>query len=128
MKKLFILISALLFITNAFSQVITVSILATGFTRPDCIQWSGLPNDDRLFVIEKPGRIRIINRLTGAVTATPFLNITSIVNSTGNEEGLLGLAFDPHYASNGYFYVDYIIPGGNIVIARYQVSAFPDTA
>jgi glucose/arabinose dehydrogenase len=129
MKKfLLTIISIALFSTNTFAQVITVSTLSTGFTRPVCIQNSGLPNDDRLFIIEKVGRIRIINRITGAVTVTPFLNITSRVGSSGNEQGLLGLAFHPDYATNGYFYVDYTNLSGSTVIARYQVSSFADTA
>jgi glucose/arabinose dehydrogenase len=129
MKKIFLaIICAALFFSNTFSQVITVSALSTGFTRPVCIQNSGMPNDDRLFVIEKAGRIRIIDRVTGTVTVTPFLNITSRVGSSGNEQGLLGLAFHPDYANNGYFYVDYTNLSGRTIIARYQVSSFPDTA
>jgi hypothetical protein len=60
-----------------------------------------------------------------------FLDITSRVKSSGNEQGLLGLAFHPDYANNGYFFVHYTNyngPAGNEVIARYQVSAFADTA
>jgi glucose/arabinose dehydrogenase len=126
MKKLLLLFSLLYL--NSSAQVIVTSTLCSGFTRPVCIQNTGLPNDDRIFIIEKPGRIRIVNRLTGAVTATPFLNIVSRVGSSGNEQGLLGLAFHPNYASNGYFYVDYTNLSGHTVIARYQVSSNPDTA
>jgi glucose/arabinose dehydrogenase len=128
MKKLLLISILLACYVFSPAQVMNVTTLSTGFTRPVCIQNTGLANDDRLFILEKVGRIRIINRLTGAVTATPFLNITSIVNSSGNEEGLLGLAFHPDFANNGYFYVYHTITGGNNVIARYQVSAFPDTA
>jgi glucose/arabinose dehydrogenase len=76
------------------------------------------PNDMlRLFVVEKGGRIRILNRANGAVIAT-FLDISSLV-STGSEQGLLGLAFDPQYDSNRRFYVSYTDSSGNSVIARY---------
>src|SRR5215207_11152218 len=62
------------------------------------------PGDPRLFVAEKGGRIRIIEN--GAVLPQPFLDISAQV-STGSEQGLLGLAFDPSYATNGRFVVNY---------------------
>ena len=73
----------------------------------------------------------IIDRTTGALNPVSFLDITSKVYSTGNEQGLLSLAFHPDYANNGYFYVFYnrqISGSYYTVLARYQVSAFPDTA
>src|SRR5881409_825721 len=65
-----------------------------------------VPNDDsgRLFVLEQGGRIRIIQN--GALVATPFLDITSKVES-GGEKGLLGLAFHPSFSSNRRFFVYY---------------------
>jgi glucose/arabinose dehydrogenase len=83
----------------------------------------------RLFIVEQPGRIRIYNG--SQLLATPFLNITNIVNSNGSEQGLLGLAFDPDFADNGYFYVNYTGKNGvgDTVIARYHVSdATPNDA
>ena len=87
----------------------------------------------RLFVIERSGRIRIIKN--GALQATPFLDIQSIVKSSGSEQGLLGLAFHPAYANNGKFYVAYTAPrtgdtGGSVLTLRqYTVSAGnPDIA
>lgn len=62
--------------------------------------------DERLFIVEQPGRIRIYQPGTGLLT-TPFLDISGPVDDSGNEMGLLGLAFHPNYASNGYFYVNY---------------------
>jgi glucose/arabinose dehydrogenase len=132
MKRHFYLMAVVaLLVNSAFSQVITVSTMTTGLNRPVVITNSGLPGDDRLFVIEKVGRIRIIDRNSGVMNPVSFLNITSRVKSTGNEQGLLGLAFHPDYANNGYFYVHYTNyngPVGNEVIARYQVSSFADTA
>ena len=85
------------------------------------------PGDDgRLFVVEKGGSIKIVSKRTNALLGT-FLDISSLV-STGSEQGLLGLAFDPLYASNGRFYVSYTDSGGNSVIARYLVSADPNVA
>src|SRR5262245_45531689 len=77
----------------------------------------------RLFIVEQPGRIMIYN---GAqLLATPFLDIHAIVNSGDTEQGLLGLAFDPQFATNGYFYVDYIdksSTAGKTIVARYRRS------
>ena len=75
----------------------------------------------RLFVVEKGGVIKIVDRATNALIGT-FLDISSLV-STGNEQGLLGLAFDPQYAFNRRFYVSYTDVTGNSVIARYLRSA-----
>lgn len=65
----------------------------------------GRPND--LFVLDQRGFIQVLNLQTGTFNATPFLNIQSLVDDGGNEQGLLGLAFDPNYETNGYFYVNY---------------------
>ncbi|HKP86315.1 MAG TPA: PQQ-dependent sugar dehydrogenase [Blastocatellia bacterium] len=76
---------------------------------------------NRLFVIEKIGRIRVAQ--PGASTTTVFLDIVARVLSSGNEQGLLGLAFHPQYSINGRFFVYYTRPGdGAIVIAEYRVS------
>lgn len=80
----------------------------------------------RLFVVEKAGRIRIVRN--GQLVERPFLDITSRVRSSGYEQGLLGLAFDPAYRQNGRFYVNYIDLSGNTIIARYTVSGDPDLA
>ena len=71
----------------------------------------------RLFVVEKGGKIKIVDRATSALIGT-FLDISSLI-STGGEQGLLGLAFDPQYANNRRFYVSYTDVDGNSVIARY---------
>jgi glucose/arabinose dehydrogenase len=84
------------------------------------------PKDDpRLFIVEQPGRIRIVK--DGALLATPFLDITSRVVA-GGERGLLSLAFDPAYATNGRFYVYYTGAQGDIFVDRFTVSADPDVA
>lgn len=84
------------------------------------------PRDiSRLFIVEKPGRIRILK--WGSLLPAPFLDLTGQV-STGSEQGLLGLAFHPDYANNGWFFVNYTNTSGNTVVARYRVSANPDVA
>ena len=83
----------------------------------------------RLFVVEQTGVIRVFQTSRTVASSSVFLDISSRV-LFGGEQGLLGLAFHPNYAVNGYFYVDYV--AGNptrTVIARYSVSANnPDQA
>jgi uncharacterized repeat protein (TIGR03806 family) len=77
---------------------------------------------NRLFVVERAGLIVVITNLA-APTRTVFLNMASRVNA-GGEGGLLGLAFHPNYASNGYFFVYYTYTNGFANrTARYQVSS-----
>jgi glucose/arabinose dehydrogenase len=77
----------------------------------------------RLFIVEQGGRIRILDLTATPPTLNPapFLQIGGL--STGNEQGLLGLAFHPNYAANGVFFVNYNDAAGEIVIARYAVAA-----
>jgi glucose/arabinose dehydrogenase len=88
--------------------------------RPVDLQADG---SGRLFVLEKAGRIRIIEN--GQMLETPFLDITDRVGSDANEQGLLGLAFHPKYQENGRFFVNYTDTNGDTVIARFQVSSDP---
>jgi len=79
----------------------------------------------RLFVVEQGGRIRVLNHDT--LLATPFLSISGHIVA-GGEQGLLGLAFHPHYAQNGQFYVYFTAPNGDIRVVRYLVTADPNIA
>ncbi|HUR93805.1 MAG TPA: PQQ-dependent sugar dehydrogenase [Gemmatimonadales bacterium] len=82
--------------------------------------------DGRLFIVEKGGAIRIVKE--GTLLSAPFLDLTGRV-STGGEQGLLGLAFDPAYADNGRFVVHYTDVGGNTVVSLFRVSSGdPDRA
>ncbi len=83
------------------------------------------PADPRLFVVEKTGGIRIVKE--GLLLEAPFLDLSAKV-SGGSEQGLLGLAFDPDYATNGRFVVHYTDLAGNTALSRLQVSADPDRA
>jgi len=81
----------------------------------------------RLFVVEKGGVIKVVDRATNALIGT-FLNISSLVSTTG-EQGLLGLAFHPNYDLNGFFYVNLINLNGDTEIRRYHVpSITPNVA
>lgn len=112
-----------LFFTAFFSicnsQTISLTNFASGFSNPVALVNAG---DSRLFVVQKAGLIRILNA-DGTTNATPFLNLSSLTTSSG-EQGLLGLAFHPNYVSNGYLYVNYTRSSdGSTVIARYTRNA-----
>jgi glucose/arabinose dehydrogenase len=83
------------------------------------------PGDPRLFVVEKPGRIRVFGGAGGDL----FLDATGVVDDGGSEQGLLGLAFHPAYAENGRLFVHYTGRGGETTLAEYRVSSDdPDRA
>jgi glucose/arabinose dehydrogenase len=84
------------------------------------------PGDGRLFLVEKPGLIRILQ--DGRILAAPFLDIRDRVGSRGSEQGLLGLAFHPRYGENGLFFVDYTDTNGDTAVARFRVSSDPNRA
>lgn len=120
MKKLdTTLLFTLFLILGRIHAQVSLTNFATGFTRPCDITNCG---DDRLFVVEQGGKIWILDK-NGVKLATPFLDIDPKVGSNGNEQGLLGLAFDPDYGHNGYFYVNYTDNNGDTKISRFSVSA-----
>jgi glucose/arabinose dehydrogenase len=91
------------------------------FVRPLDLQHPG-DGTNRLFVVEQAGRIFVFPNDPGVSSATLFLDIRDRVNDSGNEEGLLGLAFHPDYRSNGFFYVNYTADNPRrTVIARFRV-------
>ena len=102
---------------------ISLTPVVSGFNSPTYLTHAF---DERLFVLEQGGRIYVVE--DGQRLEPPFLDITDRVGSQGNEQGLLGLAFHPNYAGNGYFYVDYTNTAGDTVIARYRVSDDPNRA
>lgn len=102
-----------------------LEVVANGFVQPLHVQDAN-DGSDRLFIVEKGGTIRII--VDDAVVETPFLDLTDRVGSSGNEQGLLGLAFAPNYTKSGFFYVYYTDLDGNTVVSRFSVTEDPDTA
>ena len=99
------------------------TLVATGLDEP--LFLTAPPGDPRLFVLEREGRIVLV--ASGVVRTTPFLDIETQVGTAG-EGGLLGLAFDPDFAANGFFYVYYTDLNGDSVLSRFRVSANPDLA
>jgi hypothetical protein len=106
-------------------------LVAGGLSRPVAIRAAG-DGSGRLFVVEQAGRIMVLRG--GEVLATPFLDIASRVDSSGNEQGLLGLAFHPEHEANGSFFVNYTYdpPGSGpdtTRVSRFTVAAGdPDRA
>jgi hypothetical protein len=106
---------------------LNLQLINTGFTLTSPLFLTAPPGDTaRLFVVEQGGLIKVVNRNTNAPIGT-FLDISGLILA-GGERGLLGMAFDPLYASNGRFYVSYTDSGGSTVVARYLVSSNPDVA
>ncbi len=92
---------------------------ATGLNNPLAMKHAG---DERMFVCEQnTAQVRILDA-NGDIIGT-FINISSIVNSSGSERGLLGIAFHPNYSENGYFYLNYTNLQGHSEVRRYTVSA-----
>src|SRR6267142_2245129 len=87
------------------------------------------PGDSRLFIAERPGRIRVVQG--GVLQTTPFLDISTRVTSNHGEAGLLSFAFHPQYLTDPqkqFVFVHFIEPAagninGDIVVERYQVSS-----
>lgn len=100
---------------------VSLATVSGGFEQPVFVAQP--PGDtNRLFVVEQPGRIRIIE--DGQRVEQPFLDISDIVETAGSEQGLLGLAFHPDFASNGRFFVYYTAREGDgtNTLAEYHVS------
>jgi len=98
---------------------------ATGLDNPVVVTHCG---DDRLFVVERSGVVRIVSD-SMTVEPVPFLDIQDSVDDGFNEQGLLGLAFEPDYLTTGYFYVFYnhADPATNR-LSRFQVTEDPNVA
>ena len=118
--------------TIAVSAGPAAEVVATGLS--GALFVTAPPGDTaRIFVVRRGGTIQIIEN--GTLLSTPFLDVSTLIVS-GGEQGLLGMAFHPDYAVNGYFYVDYTdLAGedstdqaGDTRLVRYQVSADPNVA
>ena len=108
-------------VTNGGSDAFAVRRVGVGFAQPLFV--APVPDGSgRVFVVEKAGRIRILNPQTGAINALPFLDIRGAI-STDSERGLLGLATAPDFATTGTFYVHLTNLAGDIEIRRYQTLA-----
>jgi len=119
--KIILLMAALcLLAAPSGAQDVAAVRVASGLDQP--LYVTSPPGDtSRLFIMEQvTARIKILKE--GEVLSEPFLDLGPRVSDSGGERGLLGLAFHPNYAQNGWFYVHYTDNDGNTVVARYQRS------
>ena len=126
MRRLFLALMALLLIpasTQAHAAIdprlvrATLVTVARGLNQP--VALSHPPGDSRLFVVERPGRVRVI--VNGVLLSTPFLDISSKVNTSG-EGGLLSIAFRPDYRTNGIYFVAYTDANMTLRVVRYHAT------
>lgn len=105
----------------AASEPISTEVYVSGLASPlDFVQNTEFDNIQ--YVVQQNGIIRVIQ--DGALLPANFLNVSSRL-STGGERGLLGMALDPDFADNGYFYLNYTTNGSNFGdthIARYRLA------
>ena len=111
-------------------DLLSLEEFAAGLSQPVGVMHAG-DQSGRVFLLEQSGLIKVVK--IGRINATPFLDLTAIIDNASNEQGLLGLAFHPDYTTNGYFFVNYTRDPGSgndlTTVARYQVSAGnPDIA
>src|SRR5262245_659165 len=106
---------------SATQAQLTSFRVGSGFTNPLFATYApGEPNT--LYVVEKAGNVRPLNLTTGVIGST-FLNLPSFVTvTTDSERGLLGLAFDPNYATNNRFFVFYTDTVGALQVDRFTTS------
>jgi glucose/arabinose dehydrogenase len=97
--------------------VLALQTVMTGLNSP--IFLTAPVGDTRLFIVERGGKIRIVQN--GVLLNTPFLDISGSTTTNG-ERGLLSMAFHPQYASNGFFFIYYTDINGNIAIDRFSLS------
>ncbi len=98
---------------------LTFSRLATGLTQPILV--TSAPGTSRLFVVEREGRIRVYSK--GKLLSTSYLDLRSKVNSSGGEEGMLGLAFAPDFAKTHRLWVTYTTSNGSLRLSRFTASS-----
>jgi glucose/arabinose dehydrogenase len=129
--------------TTTTPPTLAFTTVVNGLTKPVLVTNAG-DGSNRLFIVQQTGQILIFKN--GSLNATPFLDISSVSDFTDGdtEQGLLGLAFDPNYGTNGYFYIAYTATTNNAAcpylptnvdicpyattLARYHVSSNPDLA
>jgi glucose/arabinose dehydrogenase len=98
----------------------TTTQVAYGLRRPTAL---AAPDDGtgRLFITEKPGTVRVYHPDTG-LARTPLIDITSAIDESGNERGLLGIALPPDFADSQDVYLAYTaLPDGAVTLARYRL-------
>jgi glucose/arabinose dehydrogenase len=101
------------------------AMIASGFTKPLGMA-SHVGDSQLIYILEQGGRILVIENQE--LRSEPFLDISNKVRTQGSEQGLLGIALDPNYQTNGIFYLNYSDLAGDTVIARYLAAEDRKTA
>ncbi len=105
---------------GAAPPTLDLQLVANQLTNVTVIAHAG-DGSGRLFIAQQNGLIKVFSGTS--ILPTPFLNISSLLTASGSEEGLLGLAFDPGYVTNGHLYVYYTHTTGNSnIVARFTAS------
>ena len=116
------ILAALPALSTAQEPTIALEPVADGFVRPVFVTADGV-NPDRLYVVEQTGTVRIVEN--GSLLTEPFMDVSKIVRSEGNEQGLLSIAFAPDYATSGEVYAGFTSNrgkgAGNSTVARFLV-------
>ncbi|MGH9334983.1 MAG: PQQ-dependent sugar dehydrogenase, partial [Vicinamibacteria bacterium] len=127
MQTAFRSLSAFLSLSSSsllLASPINLRPLVDGLDSPVSLAHAG-DGSGRLFIVQQGGQIRVFDG--SQLLAAPFLDLSPVVSS-GTEQGLLGLAFHPHYETNGFFFVNFTDVAGDTRIVRFQVSADPNVA
>ncbi|MCL4435942.1 MAG: PQQ-dependent sugar dehydrogenase [Thaumarchaeota archaeon] len=110
--------------TNTSNIRLEVAFPNLSFERMVYLTHVGGSTDQRLFLVLQQGEILVFPNRKDVNSTKTFLNITGRVDSTGNEQGLLGLAFDPDFQRNGYLYVYYTAASpSRSVLSRFTLSS-----
>ena len=127
-SRVALVVGCLLVLATAARAAAAVTLQPVG-TFNDPINIASPPGDPRLFVVERAGTVQVVHD----GTTSQFLDISSMVRDTG-EQGLLSMAFDPNFASNGLFYVFFTDNGsggagvGDNHVDEFRVSSNPNVA
>ena len=105
-------------VTPSF-RVLGMTVVADNLDNPLFV--TAPVGDPRLFIVEREGRIRVVEN--GQLLATPFLDLTTDVSTFGNERGMLGLAFHPDFAANRRFFVTFTGNDGGIHLEEFTAQA-----
>jgi glucose/arabinose dehydrogenase len=98
--------------------------VARGLARPVLLVVAPGDARKRMYIVEQPGRVRVLEN--GKLATTPFFTMDRKI-STGNEQGLLGLAFHPEFQNNGLLYINYTADDKDTHIVEYKVARNGET-
>lgn len=97
---------------------LALEVVVDGLSAP--LYLAAPDGDPRLFVVEQGGQVRLVR--AGALLGDPWLDVGGALATGGNEQGLLGLAFHPDFATNGIFYLNFTVVGGDTRVVRYTAA------